>query len=377
MAAYRSYPFVFFLYQLLPVSLAASDAQYQVSRPEIEFEIFQFPRDAMPRIDGKSDDWQIVPDRYVYDSSFVNDTEGGHGTDFDRNDLDVKVTVGWVKGLNRLYFLYEAHDDYWDFGRFNPHGYQNDIFEIVVDGDMSGGSLIFNPLLDPDRLSVGGSAESIENYTRYSGNHAQNYHIYTPPVNNAWVLVWGGQSWISEFPYSNYAYDYNFEHGESGKLALEFWITPYDYAPSAGPENALESQLVEGQLVGVGWSTLDFDGDKMDGHFNLAHNVRMVHDASFLCAFRLMPIEKELLPDLYAEWTYQHVDRERRVVAFRDESIGEVTSWKWDFGDGHTSTEQHPIHTFEQPNMHTVITLQVLGPNGESRRTRYWEVLVK
>ena len=155
MAAYRSYPFVFFLYQLLPVSLAASDAQYQVSRPEIEFEIFQFPRDAMPRIDGKSDDWQIVPDRYVYDSSFVNDTEGGHGTDFDRNDLDVKVTVGWVKGLNRLYFLYEAHDDYWDFGRFNPHGYQNDIFEIVVDGDMSGGSLIFNPLLDTRSLECG------------------------------------------------------------------------------------------------------------------------------------------------------------------------------------------------------------------------------
>ena len=33
----------------------------------------------------------------------------------DPKDLDIKVKVGWVKGLNRLYFLYEAYDNYWDF----------------------------------------------------------------------------------------------------------------------------------------------------------------------------------------------------------------------------------------------------------------------
>lgn len=364
-------------FPFLAADLAADDVQYQVSRPEIEFKIFQFPRDAMPRIDGKTDDWQMVPDSYAYDTSLLSDTEYGHGTDIDPDDLDVKVTVGWVKGLNRLYFLYEAHDDFWDFGRFSPHGYLNDILEIVVDGDMSGGSLIFNPLLDRDRMGDKGNPDFIENYTRYSGNHAQNYHIYTPPVNNAWVLVWGGQSWISEFPYSNYAYAYDFEPGESGNLVLEFWITPYDYAPSAGPQNAVESQLQEDQLIGVGWSILDFDGGDLEGHINLPHNANMVHDASLLCAFRLMPIEEHLQPDLYAEWTYQFVDRERRVVAFQDESIGEIASWKWDFGDGRTSTEQHPIHTFDGADMRTVITLEVNGPHGVSRRTRYWDVLVK
>ena len=45
------------------------------------------------------------------------DTEekSGHGTKFEPKDLDIKVKVGWVKGLNRLYFLYEAYDNYWDF----------------------------------------------------------------------------------------------------------------------------------------------------------------------------------------------------------------------------------------------------------------------
>ena len=107
--------------------MVATDAQYQVSWPDREFQIFQFPRDAMPRIDGKTDDRQIVPDRYVYDTTLLSDTVDGQGTDIDPSDLDVKITVGWVKGLNRLYFLYETHDDFWDFGRFNPRGYLNDI----------------------------------------------------------------------------------------------------------------------------------------------------------------------------------------------------------------------------------------------------------
>lgn len=357
--------------------LCGSDAKYQVSRPEMEFKIFQFPHDAIPRIDGETSDWDMVPDSYVYDTSFLNDTEDGHGTDIDRKDLDVKVTLGWVKGLNRIYIRYEAYDDFWDFGRFSPRGYLNDIFEIVVDGDMSGGPFIFNPLVQASWSQDPSSPNTVENYTRFAGNHAQNYHIYTPPVNNAWVLVWGGQPWISEFPYSNVAYDYDFKHGESGKLIMECWITPYDHAPFEGPERAVESQLVENQLIGFSWSILDFDGDKRDGHYNLAHNVNMVKDASYLCAFRLMPIEKALQPDLYAEWSFQIIDMAGGKVAFRDESIGEVSAWSWDFGDGQTSVEKNPIHVFKEKNIRKVITLEVSGPKGSSKRTRYWEVLLK
>jgi len=50
-------------------------------------------------------------------------------------------------------------------------------------------------------------------------------------------------------------------------------------------------------------------------------------------------------------------------VGFTDESIGMVDTWSWDFGDGQSSAEQHPIHTFETVDTFTV-SLIVSGPSG-------------
>ena len=135
--------------------------------------------------------------------------------------------------------------------------------------------------------------------------------------------------------------------------------------------------MKENDLIGLSWSILDFDGDQRDGHYNLAHDVNMVKHADYLCAFRLMPIELSLAPKLYAEWSFQVIDMDRGLVAFQDESIGEVISWSWDFGDGSKSTEQHPIHTFSESQMRPMITLEVTGEGESSKRTRYWEVLLK
>src|SRR5450759_4436460 len=114
-------------------------AQSALQRPDVTFKIFQFPGDKIPRIDGNTDDWAIVPDSYAIGMDELMDTEQGHGMNHDLKNMDVKVKVGWVKGLNRLYFLYEAYDNYWDFSRTDLH---NDIFEVVVDGDLSGGPFI-------------------------------------------------------------------------------------------------------------------------------------------------------------------------------------------------------------------------------------------
>jgi len=51
------------------------------------------------------------------------------------------------------------------------------------------------------------------------------------------------------------------------------------------------------------------------------------------------------------------------TVAFSDASTFFPTSWTWDFGDGNTSTEQNPVHTYDEPGTYDV-QLEVCNENG-------------
>ena len=227
----------------------------------------------------------------------LSDTVGGRGTKIDRKDKDVNVRVGWVKGLNRLYFLYEAYDDFWDFNKTDLH---NDIFELVVDGDLSGGPFI-------KQMHPYSKLSKEEAHFRFHGVHAQNYHIFTPSEGKDWAMVWGCQPWIKEMPWANAAYDYNFKHGQSGKLTLEFWITPFDYAPAEGPDRAVVSDLKENSLIGMSWSILDYDDEKAErfkAFWNLSHKTTMYGDASDSGCF---PVDA-------ARITFSQSDRGRLVI---------------------------------------------------------------
>jgi chitodextrinase len=89
-----------------------------------------------------------------------------------------------------------------------------------------------------------------------------------------------------------------------------------------------------------------------------------------------MSLEERFKKQIDAQWSFKVVDMKRRLVSFTDESVGKITSWKWDFGDGTTSTEQHPTHVYQKPD-HYIVTLWVEGPGGKSRRAKVWDVAVK
>ena len=59
-----------------------------------------------------------------------------------------------------------------------------------------------------------------------------------------------------------------------------------------------------------------------------------------------------------------------QTVQFTNQSIGNITSYLWDFGDGATSTEKNPSHTYLDPDTLTV-KLTVTGPGGSGNKTRY------
>jgi len=215
-------------------------------------------------------------------------------------------------------------------------------------------------------------------YFSYHGVHAQNYHIFTPAEGKDWALAWGSQPWIKELPYANAATNYNFKPGESGKLTLEFWITPFDYAGNDS-ERAVESILEENKNIGLCWAIIDYDdvnNEKNNGFWNLSKEHTMYGNASYSLPFKLMPLESEFKKAIDAQWTFNTVDMKRRMVAFIDQSEGEIKSWKWDFGDGTTSTEQNPIHQYKEAGKYIVV-LNIEGPKGKSRMSKVWDVAVK
>ena len=337
-----------------------------LARPDVEFKIFQFPADKIPRVDGDSDDWLLVPGSYAIGTDQLRETVIGIGDKHDAANLDVTVKVGWVKGQNHLYFLYEASDNYWDFARADLH---NDIFEVVIDGDLSGGPLIRQ--MHPNRKL----RDRLDTHFQFHGVHAQNYHIFTPAKDKDWAMVWGSQPWIKDLPFANAAYKYNFKPGESGRLVLEFFVTPFDYAPPDS-SRAVQTKLEEDKVIGMSWAVLDYDDESAKtyaGFWNLSHRTTMYGDASDLVAFRLMPIEKSLRNPVEAAWSFQVMSREDRVVAFRDHSYGNITSWHWDFGDETFSKERHPVHRYETAG-EFIVTLKVEGPEGKARRTKVRDV---
>ncbi|WP_261788812.1 PKD domain-containing protein [Methanosarcina siciliae] len=56
------------------------------------------------------------------------------------------------------------------------------------------------------------------------------------------------------------------------------------------------------------------------------------------------------------------------TVQFTDTTTGNVSTWSWDFGDGETSDEQNPVHTYVTEGTHTV-TLTTTGPGGTDTAT--------
>lgn len=358
------------IFIVILISLVAP-LTYSLERPGVEFKIFQFPADAIPRIDGNPEDWDMVPNSYAIGTDELRDVQINKGAKADPENLQVKVKVGWVKGINQLYFLYEAYDNYWDFALANRH---NDIFELVVDADLSGGPFI-------SRMHPNKDLTPMEAHLSFHGVHAQNHHINTPHEGQDWDFVWGSQPYIGKLPYANAAYNYDFQPGESGKLILEFWITPFDHAPP-DPARAVVSKLIQNEIIGMSWAVLDYDdvtqtdNRSYTGFFSLSHEFDMIGNGNHMVAFRLMPMEERFRDPIEPSWEFKVVDMERRLIAFEDTTLGDITSWRWDFGDGMESTDQHPIHCYAEAGEY-VVTLHAEGPKGAASHTRVRAVAVK
>jgi len=76
------------------------------------------------------------------------------------------------------------------------------------------------------------------------------------------------------------------------------------------------------------------------------------------------------IPELKSKFTADPVKGNAPLtVKFTDLSIGNPTSWKWDFADGSTSTEQNPVHTFTSAGTYRVVLEITRGGDSDKSTT--------
>ena len=78
----------------------------------------------------------------------------------------------------------------------------------------------------------------------------------------------------------------------------------------------------------------------------------------------------ELLQSLLLDFSASPISGNAPLkVAFSDESTGSPISWNWNFGDGTTSKQQNPKHTYSSEGTYTV-TLTVKDEIGNNSVTK-------
>jgi len=156
---------------------------------------------------------------------------------------------------------------------------------------------------------------------------------------------------------------------------------PVDLSPDSRP-NTWQSQPIAatniiggpsiggnyyGRIGGPGFSNVTID-DNHDGFCDLPYTIGEGNvDTLPLAPWTAVPTPVPVIPAIGVDG---RAGMAPYTVRFHDESTGHPTRWSWSFGDGATSAEQHPVHTYTEPGIYTVtlVAENGLGPVSKTER---------
>jgi len=270
-----------------------------------ELNVVQFPDNALPVIDGNLNEWALVPPPFqTTNEDFPVELIGQFESD--PSDLNIKIMWGYNPNNDRIYFAAEIFDDWHE--RDSELVYQDDVLEIIIDGDHSFGDA-FHP-------STGAEVAEADQETKdlYANRNNQEFWIAVPEFAGTTIWQQWGQPkmWLAEPPTMDFAYSFDGEEIGEGTYYYELAFSPYDDAliERAG---STQSDLEEGGYVHVVARVPDFDGPVGDFAANGPPNTQ--YDGYWITSLENFAFGVAGLPDGF--------------LAPLDDSITAVESESW------------------------------------------------
>ncbi len=163
-------------------------------------------------------------------------------------------------------------------------------------------------------------------------------------------------------------------------LQYQLEYAPIPNPPAAWTPIAFSHTPVLNGLLGV-WNTIAVP----DGFYQIRLNV-ILRDGTALSTMVTnirvqnnvstpVPTATPVVPPPFASFMPDQTSGEAPLaVRFTNQSTGSITSYRWNFGDGASSSEANPSHTFTTPGIYTV-SLEATGPGGVSNFS--WQINVR
>ena len=175
----------------------------------------------------------------------------------------------------------------------------------------------------------------------YSGYRTNDDYM----ISSAISLPAGSQITYSFYARSRDAFyleDFNVKLSTTGKAVSDFSITIAEIRDKSTDWELMEYNLTEyaGQTVYLAFHSMS--NDKWELYID---NVKVVAGKT----------GSTVSADFMCEKPYGQVPAS---IQFTDKSLGDISSWLWNFGDGTTSSEQNPSHSYLLPGYYNV-TLEV------------------
>ena len=145
----------------------------------------------------------------------------------------------------------------------------------------------------------------------------------------------------------------------------------------------VSSRVVADVVGGTGTYSYNWNiGNSESNEITLSQPARLtllVTDGLGCSQTRSIDVRIPELADADYRYESEAIDRTGELAAnepvnFFDETIGEAVDWSWEFGDGFTSSEIDPIHTFDAPGVYNVRLLVQDASGCTSERIQTLEI---